>query len=133
MIGTEQERAALKRILAVLKPILTDHNPPIAIDWVGKGAIAVGQEFELAINAVREHKDDAAIRAMLAPPDDAVLRLTEDERDLLETIAWCGVRNGSMTVGAYEGLTDGKDYSAIAQSLIDRFDAVLRGEATRDE
>lgn len=109
MIGTEQERAALKRILAALKPILTDHNPPIAIDWVGKGAIAVGQEFELAINAVREHKDDAAIRAMLAPDDAVVIPRALAER----AAVYCRI------------FGEHADADALR--------AVLRGEATRDE
>lgn len=128
MICTEQERDALKRILAVLKPILTDHKPPIAIDWVGRGAIAVGQEFESAINAVREHKDADAIRAMLAPPDDAVLReeavkLVNDEASSFD---WLGTGTSSYAAQMRER----REWS---EGIVDSVIAVLRGEATRDE
>ena len=121
MIGTEQERAALKRILAVLKPILTDHKPPIAIDWVGKGSIAVGREFESAINAVREHKDDDVIRAMLAP-DDAVV--------IPRVLAEAAAENLEMSANEFR-LVDMIDAANERQADAEALRAVLRGEATR--
>lgn len=124
MIGTEQERAALKRILAVLKPILTDHKPPIAIDWVGKGSIAVGREFESAINAVREHKDDDAIRAMLAP-DDAVIRT-----EIAAVIATRIIHPNAVYMnGPFRSRSEQDRCEWAADEII----AILRGEATRDE